>query len=118
MRKCARYFPCGVWIMLELRWRPRAQLDRESIALFIGYERRAPQVALEAMRRIDAAIERVREFPDSGGHFRRDGLEHEYRTVIANPYIVFYRYDDQALTVYRVLHQRQDIDAYTLVDLL
>lgn len=104
--------------MLELHWRPRAQLDRESIALFIGYERRAPQAALATMERIDAALARVREFPDTGGHFRRDGLEHEYRTVAANPYTVFYRYDDQVLTVYRVLHQRQDVDAYALVDLL
>lgn len=102
--------------MLELQWRPRAQLDRESIAVFIGYERRSPEAALAVIQRIDAAIELVRTLPDSGGHFRCDGLEHEYRTVLANPYTVFYRYDSKTLTVYRVLHQRQDTNVYTLID--
>lgn len=103
--------------MLELEWRPRAQLDRESIAIYLGVERGAPQSALKAMRQIDGAIDRVRAFPDSGGRFRSDTLANrEYRTVAAGKYTVFYRYDDTALTVYRILHQRQDIDNYTLVD--
>ena len=41
----------------------------------------------------------------------------EYRTVSAGKYTVFYRYGNARLTVYRILHQRQDIDNYTLVDL-
>ncbi len=69
------------------------------------------------MRSIDASIERVRQFPDSGGRFVMEGLHgREYRTAQANPYTVYYRYDDATLTVYRILHQRQDIDTYTLVD--
>ena len=53
--------------MRELRWRPRAHLDRESIALYLGMECSAPQAALDAIRKIDAAIERVRALPDHGG---------------------------------------------------
>ena len=103
--------------MLDLAWRPRAHLDRESIALYVGYERQTPQAALDAIRRIDAAIERVRAFPDSGGRFAMAGLhQREYRTAQANPYTVYYRYDDETLTVCRILHQRQDIDTYELVD--
>lgn len=104
--------------MLDLAWRPRAHLDRESIAIHLGLERKAPQAALDAMRRIDAAIERVRTFPDSGGRVRLDALRRtEYRTVLANPYTVYYRFDEKTLTVYRILHQRQNIDTYALVDL-
>lgn len=103
--------------MHDLVWRPRAHLDRESIAIYLAVERNAPQAALDAMRRIDEAIDAARRFPDAGGHFRHDNLEHEYRTVLANPYIVFYRFDDVRLTVYRILHQRQDIDTYSLVGL-
>lgn len=60
----------------------------------------------------------VRSFPDSGGRFRLDSLENrEYRTVLAGKYTVYYRYDADTLTVYRILHQRRDIDTFTLVDL-
>lgn len=103
--------------MLELAWRPRAHLDRESIALYLGYECQAPQSALNAMRSIDAAIERVRRFPDSGGRFAMEGLHaREYRTAQASLYTVCYRYDGATLTVYRILHHRQNIDTYALID--
>ena len=104
--------------MLELAWRPRAHPDRESIAIYLALECKNPQAALAAIQRIDAAIEHARSFPDAGGRFAIDGLHHrEYRTVLASPYTVYYRCDDTALTVYRILHQRQDIDTYAFVDL-
>ena len=87
--------------MLDLAWRPRAQLDRESI---------------DAIKGIDAALETVRTFPDAGGHFTDDHLEHEYRTTLAGPYIIYYRYNATTLTVYRIMHQRQSIDTYSLVE--
>ncbi len=103
--------------MLDLVWRPRAHLDRESIAFYLGFERKSPQAALDAMQRIDAALDRVRAFPESGGHLHMDDLHYtEYRTVFANPYTVYYRFDDTTLTVYRVLHQRRNIDTYALID--
>ncbi len=102
--------------MLDLQWRPRAHLDRESIAIYLGYERRAPEAALNALRSIDAALETVRRFPDSGGRYCDESLEHEYRTTLAGSYRIFYRYDDCAVTVYRILHQRQNIDTYALID--
>ena len=101
---------------LKLAFRPRAHLDRESIAIHLGVERGNPNAALKAMSAIDKAIERVRLFPDGGGRFRMDQLERRgYRTVLADPYIVFYRYSSETLTVYRILHQRQDIDTYAMV---
>ena len=104
--------------MRELRWRPRAHLDRESIAIYLGVECNAPQAALKVIRRIDAAIQRVREFPDIGGFTRSPGRNgREYRTALVNPYTVYYRFDDEAVTIYRILHQRQNIDTYTFLDL-
>ena len=47
-----------------------------------------------------------------------EGLDAKgYRTVHANPYTVYYRFDDMTLAVYRVLHQRQNIDTHSLIDL-
>ena len=104
--------------MLDLAWRPRAQLDRESIAIYLGLERGMPQAALDAIKGIDAALETVRTFPDAGGHFTDDHLEHEYRTTLAGPYIIYYRYNATTLTVYRIMHQRQSIDTYSLIEYL
>ncbi|WP_418831409.1 type II toxin-antitoxin system RelE/ParE family toxin [Paraeggerthella sp.] len=104
--------------MLDLAWRPRAHLDRESIAIYLGLECKNPQAAFATTRRIDAAIKYARSFPDAGGRFAIERLDHgEYRAVLANPYIVYYRFDNATLTVYRILHQRQSIDTYSLVDL-
>lgn len=104
--------------MLDLAWRPRAHLDRESIAIYLGLECGNPSAALSAIQRVDAAVEHARALPDVGGRFRSERLDaKEYRTVHANPYTVYYRFDDTTLTVYRVLHQRQSLDTYALVDL-
>ncbi len=104
--------------MLDLAWRPRAHLDRESIAIYLGLECKNPRAALAAITRIDAAIDHVRAFPDAGGRFAMEGFRlKEYRTVLAGPYTVYYRFDDSTLTVYRILHQRRDIDTYALIDL-
>ena len=103
--------------MLKLEWRPRAHLDRESIAIYLGVECGSPKAALSTMEAIDSAIERALLFPDSGGHFQADNLRHhEYRTAQAGSYTVYYRYDEDTLTVYRILHQRRDITASSLVE--
>lgn len=104
--------------MRDLMWRPRAHLDRESIAIYLGLECRNPSAALKTIESIDAAIEHVRALPDTGGRFRMDSLHaSEYRTMLANPHTIYYRFDDTTLTIYRILHQRQDIDTFALVDL-
>lgn len=104
--------------MLDLRWRPRAHLDRESIAIYLGFECGNPDAALAAIRGIDAALERVCAFPDGGGHLRIEELAHsDYRKAYADPYVIVYRFDAEAVTVYRILHQRQNLDTYSLADL-
>lgn len=117
MRGCMRSSHSGALIMLDLVWRPRAHLDRESIAIFLGVERRNPEEAINAMKRIGEALDLICRFPDTGGHFHMDGLDHEYRTMLANPYTIYYRYNEHELTIYRILHQHQDIDTYTLIEL-
>lgn len=103
--------------MLELRWRPRAHLDRVSIAIYLGVECGNPNAALNAMQKIDRAIERIREMPDIGGFTRSPGKTgREYRTALASPYIIYYRFKKDELTIYRIIHQHRDIDTYTFLD--
>lgn len=105
--------------MLELEYRPRAQLDKTSIAIYLGHEQQAPKAALEAIKKIDAAIDQARMFPESGSVVPTEEtpLSGEYRKVLARPYIILYRHDVKTLTVCRILHERQNLDARTIVKL-
>ena len=67
--------------MRELLWRPRAHLDRESIALYLGCECNNPKAARAAMGDIDKALDVARRFPEAGS------------------YVVVYKYDAETLTV-------------------
>lgn len=103
--------------MLTLLWRPRADLDRQSIAIYLGLECNNKQAARAALKRIDTALEHVCSFPDSGGRLRISRLKtKEFRLVLVHPYTIYYQHNDTTLTVYRILHQRQDIDVYTLAN--
>ena len=75
-----------------------------------------PQAALDTMKSIDAALDMACRFPDAGGHFTDDHLEHEYRTALAGAYTIYYRFNAETLTVYRILHQRQNIDTYSFIE--
>lgn len=102
---------------LKLKWRPRANLDRQSIAIYLGVECGNPNAALSAINSIDEAIRRIRQFPQLGKRVAHERLANEYRAIQANPYVVYYRITSDAVVIYRVLHQRQEIAAYELVDI-
>lgn len=101
---------------LKLEWRPRANLDRKSIAIYLGVECGNPKAALKAIESIDGIIEQVLQFPQTGKRFKHERLANEYRIAQANPYSVFYRVENSAVIICRILHQRQDIDEYELID--
>ena len=103
---------------LPVIWRPRAQLDRESLLLRLGVELGNKKAAVNAFRAISDAVERIGEFPGSGRQVDMDGLDHgDYRVVYARPYRIFYRIVAERAIIYRILHERQDIDTYALVDI-
>ena len=104
--------------MRKVEWRPRAHLDRESIAIYLGVERQSPQAALAAIEGIDATIKNICDFPEIGRAFMFEGLVHnDYRCAVSGRYRIFYRFTAETVTIYRVLHQRQSIDAYSLIGL-
>ena len=103
---------------LKLQWRPRANLDRQSIAIYLGIECGNPEAALKAIATIDEAIEHIRLQPNLGKRFRHERLRNEYRMVQAHPYTIFCRADDCCVTIYRIMHQRQNISDYELIELI
>ena len=103
--------------MLEISWRPRAQLDRESIACYLAIDCKNPQAALKTIKELDDTLENARTFPEMGRRFQDDTLQNkDYRMLLCGSYRIFYRFDENQLTVYRILHQHRDIDTFTLID--
>jgi len=56
---------------------------------------------------IDATIQKLCESPGIG-HIRRDVKSTQYRFKNVFSYVIVYRYDDDTLTVIRVVHGRRD----------
>lgn len=98
--------------MREIIWRPRAVADVDGILAYIVLEYRSPSAAQSCADAILAAFERVAELPESGRLFIDDDLARPYRRVLAKNYWVYYSYDDETLTVWRVFHTSQDHDTY------
>ena len=102
--------------MREIAIRQRAQLDIESIYIYLALEAGAPRAAHETIDALYAAFERIADMPESGMRFASDDLDREYRRTLVRNYWVYYTFDSTTLTIWRVFHTRQDIDTMTLVE--
>ena len=102
--------------MREIAIRQRAQLDIESIFIYIAFEAGEPQAAHETIDALYAAFERIADLPESGMRFASDDLDREYRRTLVRKHWVYYTFDDSSVTIWRVFHTRQDIDTMTLVE--
>lgn len=102
--------------MLEVRIRPRAQLDLESIFLHIAIDADTLSAADNTLAKIYDAIDLLAESPGLGRPYAHDSLEREYHRFLAGSYWVFYTWEGDSLIIWRVLHTRRDIDDFTLVD--
>ena len=104
--------------MREIVWRPRAVADLDGILTYIVLEYKSPSAAQSCGDAILSAVERVADLPDLGRPFADDDLKRPYRRVLAKNYWIYYSYDADTLTVWRVFHVMQDHDTYgfTLFD--
>jgi toxin ParE1/3/4 len=66
-------------------------------------------LANDQIRKIEDACRILLEWPLAGQ--ARDNIIPGLRTVVAPPYILFYRTNESAIEVIRVLDGRRDIDA-------
>lgn len=102
--------------MLELRYRRRALLDLESIAIYLGEALGLPNVARQTAADIQQALERLCEFPDLGKPHSDGSLEGRgYKTYIVGNYRIAYTHNASELVVWRIFHVRQDIDEFAFV---
>ena len=93
---------------LPVDWSPEAEQDLLAIWNYVAREA-SPDVADEQLRSVDRACEALAQWPHSGR--ARDELFRGVRSIAVEAYVIFYRVEDSAIEIVRVLHQRLDVDA-------
>lgn len=94
------------------------QIDLESIAIYIGEVKGLSKAAKNVYAQIMDAVDLLCEMPDLGKQFGDSALEvRGYRTYLAGNYRIFYAHDEETLIIWRIIHVRQDIDDYGLVEM-
>lgn len=91
--------------MRELRIRPRAVADLEEIWLYT-LERWGAAQADRYLRNINDALGQLRTNPESGRP--AETIRAGYRSLHVGRHLVFYAFDDEVISVRRVLHDQMD----------
>lgn len=98
-------------------YRPRATFDLESMVVYVGDVLGMPQSAKQLYKNIVDGVAMLCDMPTIGRPFFDDALERKnYRTHLIGQHRIFYTFDEDTLTVWRVIHTRQDIDDYALIE--
>lgn len=105
-------------VPLQPQWRPRALYDIESAVAYLGQVLENPLAAKALYERVRDQVDLLCRFPDMDKPFADALLEGRgYRTFLVDQYRLFYTHDEEALTIWRFVHTRRDIDDYALVGL-
>ncbi len=89
----------------------KAEEQLREIVFYIADDTGSVDIALEYLDRIEAAINRLDEFPHSGSIPRYSILKKQgYRVVIADRHLVFYKVneDDQTVIIYAIVDGRRE----------
>ena len=61
------------------------------------------------LEKIMNSLDRLKQFPLSGKKLIHNSLNYyNFRIIIVNPYVIFYRFMDDTISIYRVLHGASD----------
>lgn len=82
---------------------PAAYDDLDEIFDYILLDN--PTAAENTLAKIMVSLRRLENFPNSGARLTAKALKHyNFRMVVVDPYIVFYRFIDNVVYIYRILH--------------
>ena len=86
---------------------PAAYSDLDEIFDYIMANN--PQAAAKVLDSIVELLHRLESYPQSGKLLIERSLKkYNFRMVIVDPYIAFYRFIDNKILVYRILHGARD----------
>ena len=97
--------------MARIIWADPALEDLEEIAEYIALDDEA--AAKRLVRRVFDAIERLRDFPDSG---RRppELIRSRYREIIVGPCRIFYRHAEDRVYILYVMRSERELRNFIL----
>jgi plasmid stabilization system protein ParE len=91
----------------EVELLPVAYTDLDEIFDYIMADN--PGAAVETLDNIIGSLRRLENFPQSGAPLLERSLKKfNFRMVFIDPYIAFYRFIDNKVYVYRILHGARD----------
>ena len=99
--------------MYKLEYLPRAHNDMVEIVSYISHELKSPSAADRLSDKLVESIEKMMEFPYANpAYIPIRPLEHEYRKMIVDNFIVFYWVDEEKkhVTIARVIYHRRNLE--------
>ena len=97
--------------MARLRWAEPALSDLEEIAEYIALDN--PPAAARYVRKVFTAVERLKDFPNSGKQ-PAELPDTPYREVVVPPCRVFYRVEADTVIVLQVMRSERLLRSYLL----
>ncbi|MBT2694502.1 type II toxin-antitoxin system RelE/ParE family toxin [Bacillus sp. ISL-55] len=95
--------------MYKLRINPVAKKDMQEIKEYISKELLNPDAAINVISKIIMGYEQLKEFPRLGLELSSKlNIITDYRFLILGDYIVFYKIDDEYVSIYRIIYARRD----------
>ncbi len=95
--------------MMKIRVSPKAVSDLREIKLYIENDLSNPIAAKNVINRIIDDYSRFKTSPDMGISLSaKVPFATDYRFLVSGNYLVFYKTDDQYVSIYRILYARRD----------
>jgi len=95
--------------MNKLKISPEAKNDLMEIKNYISDELHNPQAAVNLIVKITEKIRGLLKYPGIGSSLSAViDIQTEYRFLVWDNYLIFYRYEDEAVYVIRILYGRRD----------
>ncbi len=95
--------------MAELRISPEAANDLQEIREYVTAQLGAPAAAQKLVSRILQSMRRLADFPESGPALSSVlNVETNYRFLVCENYLIFYRLEQQTIFIVRVLYGKRD----------
>lgn len=88
---------------------PGALADLIEIKEYITNDSGSEAVAAKLMEKIDKKLRQLELFPESGTLLReRYAVSNNYRFIMCEKYMIFYRFENEVVSVVRVIYGRRD----------
>ena len=95
--------------MYKLKISPKAKDDLTEIKGYISQELCNPQAAVNLVSKITKKIRGLSEHPGIGAPLSSVvAIQTDYRFLVCDNYLIFYRYEDGIVFVSRILYGRRD----------